>query len=125
MQDDDGAIAPPLTDAQWERLTARAEPREIPAGEYLLRAGDLYPMALVEEGELELVRDAMYGIGEQVVVTFGPGSFTSIRNPIAPEPDSEIDRTLPSGGSFPLSRPHPPHRPRASTSTLCPGSVGK
>ena len=76
MQDNDGAIAPPLTDAQWERLTARAEPLEIPAGEYLVRAGDLYPMALVEEGELELVRDAMYWIGEQVVVTFGPRSFT-------------------------------------------------
>ncbi|KAE8763474.1 cyclic nucleotide-binding domain-containing protein [Georgenia thermotolerans] len=69
-------MAPSLTDAQWERLTSRAEPREIPAGEYLVRAGDLYPMALVEEGEVELVRDAMYWMGEQVVVTFGPRSFT-------------------------------------------------
>ncbi len=72
----DPAASPELTDAQWERLTAHAELREVAAGEYLIRAGERdYPLVLVEEGEVEVVRDALAWMGEEVITTGGPRSF--------------------------------------------------
>ncbi|WP_460775777.1 FAD-dependent oxidoreductase [Microbacterium sp. GXF7504] len=69
-------LAPPLTDAQWRRLCADAVPATVQAGEVVVPAGDRdYPMILVEEGELELVRDPLRWLGEEVVATAGPRTF--------------------------------------------------
>ncbi|MCT9819526.1 FAD-dependent oxidoreductase [Microbacterium sp. W1N] len=72
----DPSLAPTLTDAQWERLAAHGERFEVVAGDHVFRSGDrAYDMVLVEEGELELVRDALRWMGEEVLSTMGPRSF--------------------------------------------------
>lgn len=72
----DPVMTPTLTDAQWERLTAHADLREVADGEHVFRAGQRdYPMVLVEEGRLELVRDALAWMGEEVLATMGPRTF--------------------------------------------------
>ncbi|MDL5351000.1 cyclic nucleotide-binding domain-containing thioredoxin-disulfide reductase [Microbacterium sp. zg-YB36] len=72
----DPELAPRLTDAQWARLTARAEAFDVAAGDYVFRTGDReYPMILVEEGEIELLRDALAWSDELVLATVGPRSF--------------------------------------------------
>ena len=69
-------VAPTLTDDQWTRLAARAEPFEVAEGDYVFRAGDSdYSMILVESGELEIVRDAMSWVDEVVITVAGPRSF--------------------------------------------------
>lgn len=72
----DPELTPRLTDAQWEKLLARATPRDVVAGDYVFRTGERdYPMVLVESGEIEVVRDALRWVGEEVVATMGPRSF--------------------------------------------------
>lgn len=72
----DPIMAPQLSDAQWRRLTAHAEEREIAAGDYVFHAGERdYPMVLVEEGEIELVRDALAWMGEEVLARMGARTF--------------------------------------------------
>jgi thioredoxin reductase (NADPH) len=72
----DPVISPPLTDAQWERLTAHATPLEVAAGDQVFRAGQRdYPMVLVEEGEIELVRGALAWMEEEVIARIGPRQF--------------------------------------------------
>ncbi|QNO37462.1 FAD-dependent oxidoreductase [Protaetiibacter sp. SSC-01] len=72
----DEVVSPPLTDAQWERLAAHGEPRDVEAGEQLVRAGDRdYPLVLVDEGEVEIVRDALVWMGGEVVARVGPRGF--------------------------------------------------
>ncbi|MFF2632611.1 FAD-dependent oxidoreductase [Microbacterium sp. NPDC058021] len=72
----DPRLAPSLTDEQWARLTARAEPVDIPAGEYVFRTGESdYPMILVDDGEIELLRDALSWSEEVVLASVGPRSF--------------------------------------------------
>ena len=69
-------VAPALTDAQWERLREHAVPERVAAGEAVVTAGDRdYPMILVDEGELELVRDPLRWLDEEVVAVAGPRSF--------------------------------------------------
>ena len=69
-------VAPALTDDQWTRLAARAEPFEVAEGDYVFRAGDSdYSMILVESGELEIIRDAMSWVDEVVITVAGPRSF--------------------------------------------------
>ncbi len=80
MPDESGAVdeiaTPRLSDEQWERIVTHGELREIAAGEYLVRAGDRdYPMVLVEEGEVEVVRDALAWMGEEVLSRMGPRGF--------------------------------------------------
>jgi thioredoxin reductase (NADPH) len=72
----DETIAPRLTDEQWEKLCARAEARDVADGEHVFRTGDAdYPMILVDDGEIEVVRDALWWIGEEVVALMGPRSM--------------------------------------------------
>jgi thioredoxin reductase (NADPH) len=72
----DPTLAPHLTDAQWARLCALAEPREVADGDHVFRAGERdYPMILVETGEIQLVREALAWSDEQVIATMGPRSF--------------------------------------------------
>jgi thioredoxin reductase (NADPH) len=68
--------APTLTPDQWTRLTAAAEPIDVSAGEYLFRSGDRdYPMIVVESGEVDIVRDALWWADEEVLATLGAGSL--------------------------------------------------
>ncbi len=72
----DPVMRPHLTDAQWARLVAHTEPQDVADGDYVFRAGQRdYPMVLVEEGRLELVRDALAWMGEEVLATMGARTF--------------------------------------------------
>jgi thioredoxin reductase (NADPH) len=67
---------PPLTDAQWARLTAFGEAHDVAEGEYLFRAGDRdYDLILVDTGEVQIIRDALSWVAETVIGTMGPRSF--------------------------------------------------
>ena len=69
--------SPPLTDAQWARLLAfGGEPEDVAAGEHIFRSGDRdYDLILVESGEVEVVRDALRWMGEEVLAHMGPRRF--------------------------------------------------
>lgn len=68
--------APTLAPDQWDRLTAAAEPIQVAAGEYVFRSGDRdYPMIIVESGEVEIVRDALWWADEEVLAVLGAGSL--------------------------------------------------
>lgn len=70
------ALGPVLTDEQWARLCARADAYDVQDGEHVFRTGDAgYPMILIEEGEIEIVRDALWWIGEEVIAVMGPRSI--------------------------------------------------
>ncbi|WES64559.1 FAD-dependent oxidoreductase [Microbacter sp. GSS18] len=67
---------PPLTDAQWARLVSYGRPEDVAAGEYLFRSGDPgYDLVLVETGEVEVVRDALAWLDEEVLIRMGPRTF--------------------------------------------------
>ncbi len=70
------ALGPVLTDEQWARLCSRADAYDVEDGEHVFRTGDAgYPMILIEEGEIEIVRDALWWIGEEVIAVMGPRSL--------------------------------------------------
>jgi thioredoxin reductase (NADPH) len=67
---------PELTDAQWDRLRSFGVPEEVAAGDYLFRSGDRdYDLILVDEGEVEIVRDSLFWIDEAVLARSGPRTF--------------------------------------------------
>jgi thioredoxin reductase (NADPH) len=67
---------PELTDEQWARLTAFGTPEDVAAGDYVFRSGDRdYDLILVEDGEVEVVRDSLFWIDEAVLARMGPRSF--------------------------------------------------
>ncbi|MHC2998841.1 FAD-dependent oxidoreductase [Microbacterium sp. HJ5] len=67
---------PELTDAQWERLRGFGVPEGVAAGDYLFRSGDRdYDLILVDEGEVEVVRDSLFWIDEAVLARSGPRTF--------------------------------------------------
>jgi thioredoxin reductase (NADPH) len=67
---------PILTDVQVERLRALAEVEDVSAGDVLYSAGKLdYDFIFVEDGEVEIVRAAMPGYPEAVIVPHGSGRF--------------------------------------------------
>ena len=72
----DDTLTPPLTDGQWARLTAVGTVSDVPAGEYLFRSGDSsYDLIVLEEGELEIVRDALRWVEEVSITRMGPRTF--------------------------------------------------
>ncbi len=72
----DPETTPTLTAVQWARLTQRATPSNVAAGERVVATGqENYPMILVESGELELVRDSLRWLDEEVLAHIGPGHF--------------------------------------------------
>lgn len=72
----DPVQSPPLTDAQWARLIAFGTAQNVAEGEYIFRSGERdYPLILVEEGEVEIVRDALKWMGEEVLARMGPRKF--------------------------------------------------
>jgi thioredoxin reductase (NADPH) len=69
-------MTPELTDAQWQRLTAIGTPEDVAAGEYVFRTGERgYDLIVIEEGEIEVVRDALYWVEEALITRMGPRSF--------------------------------------------------
>jgi thioredoxin reductase (NADPH) len=67
---------PELTDDQWTRLIAFGEPEEVAEGDYVFRSGDRdYDLILIEDGEIEVVRDSLFWIEEAVLSRMGPRSF--------------------------------------------------
>lgn len=69
-------IRPELTDAQWDRLRRYGTPQETAAGDVLFRTGDRwYDLILVEEGEVEVVRDALSWTEETRLAVLGPRTF--------------------------------------------------
>jgi thioredoxin reductase (NADPH) len=73
----DPAQSPTLTDAQWERLLAFGTPSEdIDTGDYVFRSGDRdYDLVLVESGGVEVVRDALAWMGEEILARMGARRF--------------------------------------------------
>jgi thioredoxin reductase (NADPH) len=72
----DPTMAPALTDAQWARLCDGTEAYDVADGEHVFRSGDAeYPLILIEEGEIEIVRDALWWIPEEVISVMGPRAF--------------------------------------------------
>jgi len=73
---DDNALSPTLTEAQWTRLTSFGTVSDEPAGAYLFRSGDAdYDLIVVESGEIEIVRDALWWTSEVVITAMGPQTF--------------------------------------------------
>lgn len=67
---------PELTDAQWTRLLGFGTPETVKAGDYVFRSGDpSYDLILIDDGEIEIVRDSLFWIKESVIATMGPRSF--------------------------------------------------
>ena len=67
---------PVLTEEQMDRIRALAEAEEVFAGDVLYSAGNLdYDFIFVEDGEVEIVRAAMPGLPEAVIVPHGAGRF--------------------------------------------------
>ena len=69
-------IRPELTDAQWDRLRRYGVPQATEVGDVLFRTGDRwYDLILVEEGEVEVVRDALSWTEETRLAVLGPRTF--------------------------------------------------
>ena len=67
---------PDLTASQLDLIRERSTETVVDPGAFLANAGDVdYDFMLVEAGDLEVVRLAAFGLPEQVIAIFGPGSF--------------------------------------------------
>jgi thioredoxin reductase (NADPH) len=67
---------PDLTAAQLDIIRERSTEMVVGPGASLANAGDVdFDFMLVEVGDLEVVRFAAFGLPEQVIAVFGPGSF--------------------------------------------------
>lgn len=67
---------PHLAGNQLARLFEFGVPQNISAGQFIFRLGDdKYDLVVIEEGQLEIIREAGPGYSEEVIVTFGPGEF--------------------------------------------------
>src|ERR1700693_4700930 len=86
---DSGLVAPPeipggypdLTASQLDLIRERSTETVVDPGAFLAKAGDVdFDFMLVEAGDLEVVRLAAFGLPEQVIAIFGPGSFLGARS---------------------------------------------
>src|SRR5450755_253360 len=67
---------PNLTASQLDLIRERSTETVVDPGASLGNAGDVdYDFILVEAGDVEVVRFAAFGLPEQVIAIFGPGSF--------------------------------------------------
>lgn len=70
------ASNPLLTDDQWARLTSHSEAQDVAAGDYLVRAGDRgTALVVIESGEVEVVREALKWMDEEVLGVAGARAF--------------------------------------------------
>lgn len=66
----------PLTDAQWERIIAFGTAVEVREGDYAFRSGDReYDLILVDTAEVQVVRDSLWWLEENVLASMGPHTF--------------------------------------------------
>jgi thioredoxin reductase (NADPH) len=78
-------VFPTLTPAQIARLAAKGKKRSVQAGELLVETGAAhFPLIVVSEGELEVVRATCDG--EQRITTHHPGQFSGELNLLAGRP---------------------------------------
>src|ERR1700735_2822005 len=67
---------PDLTASQLDLIRERSTETVVDAGAFLATAGDVgFDFMPVGDGDLEVVRLAAFGLPEQVIAIFGPGSF--------------------------------------------------
>ena len=67
---------PDLTGSQLDLIRERSTETVVDPGASLGNAGDVdYDFILIEAGDVEVVRFAAFGLPEQVIAVFGPGSF--------------------------------------------------
>ena len=67
---------PDLTASQLDLIRERSTETVVDPGASLAHAGDVdYDFMLVEVGDVEVVRFAAFGLPEQIMAIFGPGSF--------------------------------------------------
>src|ERR1019366_10456862 len=67
---------PDLTASQLDLIRERSTKTVVDPGAFLANAGDVdYDFMLVEDGDLEVVRLVSFGLPEQVIAIFSPGSF--------------------------------------------------
>jgi thioredoxin reductase (NADPH) len=67
---------PDLTASQLDLIRERSTETVVDPGATVASAGDVdFDFMLVEAGDLEVVRLAGFGVPEQVIAVFGPGSF--------------------------------------------------
>src|SRR4051794_1300488 len=72
-------VFPTLTAPQMARLAAHGTRRAVERGDILIDAGaPHYPLFVVAEGELEVVRSSC--VGEDLVTTHRPGQFSGELN---------------------------------------------
>ena len=70
------AASPVLTDGQLARLRSYGTPHSIAVGDVVFRAGDeTYDLVVIEEGTVEVVREATKDAPEAVVAVHGAGRF--------------------------------------------------
>ena len=69
-------ITPTLTDEQWDRMLRYGTPVAARAGDVLFSSGERwYDLILVENGTVDVVRDALAWIDETHIATLGPRNF--------------------------------------------------
>ncbi len=81
MGDTENVVEPPpqsrpLTDAQWQRIIVFGTPVEVAEGDYVFRSGDReYDLILVDDAEVEVVRDSLWWLSETRIATMGRHTF--------------------------------------------------
>jgi thioredoxin reductase (NADPH) len=70
-------MAPTLSDKQWSKLLAAGRSVITATGDHLFSAGDHnYPMLVIEDGRVEIVRESLGWAPEERMALLGPRNFT-------------------------------------------------
>src|ERR1700691_3204052 len=89
---------PDLTASQLDLIRERSTETVVDPGASLGDAGDVgYDFILVEAGDVEVVRFAAFGLPEQVMAIFGPGSFLGELD-MLPGQAAMFSARMPAGG---------------------------
>jgi thioredoxin reductase (NADPH) len=71
-----GTVSPALTADQWRRFTAYGTAAHSSAGQVLFQAGQQwYPIILVEQGSVDVIRPSNAWLDETRVASYGPSTF--------------------------------------------------
>src|ERR1017187_3967356 len=101
---------PDLTASQLDLIRERSTETVVDPGAFLAYAGDVeWAFRLVEGGDLEVVRLAAFGLPEQVMAIFNPGSFLGELDMLTGQP-AMFSARMPAGGVI-QRMPRPVFRP--------------
>lgn len=76
MHESGTVVNPTMTDEQWDKLRSHATPHDAEVGEFLVRAGQEGPaLVVVESALVEVVREKLKWIDEEIIGTSGPRTF--------------------------------------------------